>query len=56
MEQLPNKRWGIYAKEKLLATFGSHEKCVKVLKLLQTKMILIRKKNQVLALLAKQVA
>ncbi len=56
MEQLPNKRWGIYAQEKLLATFGCHDQCLKVLNLLQTKMILVAKNNQVLALLPKQAA
>lgn len=56
IEQLPNQRWGIYAQKKLLATFGSRETCLKVLNLLQTKMILIGKRNQVMAQLQKQAA
>ena len=36
-EQLSNRRWGIYADDRLLATVGCHKICVKILKLLSQK-------------------
>lgn len=56
IKQLSDRRWGIYADEKLLATLGCHDKCLKVLKLLQTSKMLIAKQNRVLALLNEQAA
>lgn len=49
IKQLPNQRWGIYAQHKLLATFGSHDQCLKVFKLLETRMRLIAKEKRVSA-------
>ncbi len=56
IKQLSDQGWGIYADEKLLATLGSHDKCLKLLKLLQTSKTLIAKQNRVAALLSKQAA
>lgn len=36
-EQLPNRRWGIYADGRLLATLGCHKTCLKILELLSEK-------------------
>ncbi len=36
IEQLPNKRWGIYAELRLLATIGSYQNALTILTLLQT--------------------
>ena len=36
-EQLSNRRWGIYADDRLLATVGCHRTCLKILKLLSHK-------------------
>lgn len=56
IEQLPNQRWGIYAQKKLLATFGSHDHCLKVFKLLETRMMLLAKRNRVSTRLHQQAA
>ena len=37
IQQLPNKRWGIYAELNLLASIGSYETALKILNLLQKK-------------------
>ena len=37
IEQLPNRRWGIYADDRLLATLGCQQTCLKVLKLLSER-------------------
>ena len=36
IEQLPNKRWGIYAELRLLATIGSYQNALTILTLLQS--------------------
>lgn len=36
-EQLFNRRWGIYVDDRLLATVGCHQTCLKMLKLLEQK-------------------
>ncbi|MGB5632538.1 MAG: hypothetical protein WBM86_07140 [Waterburya sp.] len=56
IKQLPNRRWGIYAQNKLLATFGCHDQCLKVLELLKKRMMLIAKTNKVPALSDNQAA
>lgn len=56
MEQLPNQRWGIYAEKKLLATFGCRNNCLKVLELLQIRMMLIARTNETPVRLDKQAA
>ncbi len=37
IEQLPNQRWGIYAENKLLATIGCYDTCLRVLELLRER-------------------
>lgn len=37
VRQLSNQRWGIYLEDKLLASIGSRDQCLKVLELLQRK-------------------
>lgn len=37
IEQLPNKRWGIYSQVKLLATIGCYKQGLKILGLLRKK-------------------
>ena len=36
-EQLSNRRWGIYADDRLLASVGCYKTCLKILKLLSEK-------------------
>ena len=36
-KQLSNRRWGIYADDRLLASVGCHKTCLKILKLLSHK-------------------
>ena len=54
--QLSNRRWGIYSDSKLLATYGCHNTCLKVLKLLQTKQQLSNKPYRQSTQIAKQAA
>ena len=56
IKQLSDQGWGIYADEKLLATLGCHDRCLKVLTLLQTSKMLIAKQNRVRVLLNEQSA
>ena len=37
-EQLSNRRWGIYADDRLLATVGCYKTCLKILKLLEYRL------------------
>ena len=37
VQQLPNKRWGIYSEATLLATYGCQHTCLIVLELLKEK-------------------
>ena len=34
-EQLSNRRWGIYADNRLLASIGCYKTCLKILKMLE---------------------
>ena len=36
-EQLSNRRWGIYANNRLLATIGCYKTCLEILKLLKNQ-------------------
>ncbi len=56
IKQLSDQGWGIYADEKLLATLGCYDRCLKVLKLLQSSKMLIAKQNRISVLLNKQAA
>lgn len=58
ISQLSNQRWGIFVENRLLATFGCHDQCLAVLKLLQDRMRLRMNSYQMSAsaLASKQVA